>query len=552
MATSSFSLARSRQAYALRFAAVGLSGIAVNQLVLAILTDGLGIFYVMSAIVATQISSTWNFAGTEYWAFSGRESDRPLRTRFLAFLALNNATLILRIPLLWLLASVLGIHYLIANLVTLVFMFGGRFVLADNWIWSAASAVPAQRDEGMPQQHTHLVAMGPGPGARHRYDVAGVLRVDSDVELRELGYFRIDDGQAVAGEPDIRIRVGRVGSFPVRRTRFVQDQMRLTYLEQLGMAGANFRITMGAPILIEAAPLLARSPHVLYTNVVEALLRFLLVSRGYVLLHSACIMSDGKAALLSAQTDTGKTSTVIQLVRDHGYQFLSDDMTIIAADGRAICYPKPMTLSYHTMSSIKGGELRPSERAKLAIQSRLHSKSGRTAGRFLGSLNIPIVSINSIVQILVPPPKYRIDALMACRIATEAPIGHVFLMERGESLHEELAPDDAIKQLIENTDDAYGFPPFSTFAPQIVIDGDDYLTLRQKEERLLRNALQQASVHRVRVPGHGWAELLPQLMAAPSGNGHGKPRPMHVMHVEAEPAERLEFAAQESTVGDSS
>lgn len=551
MATLSLSLPHSRRGYTLRFAAVGLSGIAINQLALAVLTDGLGIFYVISAIVATQISSTWNFAGTEYWVFAGRESHRSFRTRFLAFLALNNATLILRIPLLWLLASVVGIHYLIANLVTLVAMFGIRFILADNWIWSAASAAPAQSDEGTLQPQPHLVAMGPGPDARHRYDIAGVLRVDSDVELRELAYFRIDDGQAVAGEPDIRIRVGRVGSFPVRRIRFEQDQARLTYREQLGMAGANFRITMGAPILVEAAPLLARSPHVLYTNVVEALLRFLLVSRGYVLLHSACIMSDGKAALLSAQTDTGKTSTVIQLVRDHGFEFLSDDMTIIAPDGRAICYPKPMTLSYHTMSSIKGGELGRGERAKLAIQSRLHSKSGRTVGRFLGSLNIPIVSINSIVQILVPPPKYRIETLMACRIATEAPIGHVFLMERGESLHEEVAPDDAIGQLIENTDDAYGFPPFSTFAPQIVIDGDDYLTLRQKEEGLLRNALQQASVHRVRVPGHGWAELLPQLMSAPSGNGHGKLAQMHVVHIEAEPAELPEPAPQESTVRNS-
>jgi dolichol-phosphate mannosyltransferase len=535
----------------LRFGAVGLSGIVVNQLALALFTETFGIFYLISAILATQVSSVWNFLGTERWVFSGRVAGRSLRTRFVSFLALNNATLLLRIPLLSLLVSVLGIHYFAANLVTLVVTFGVRFLFAEGWIWSVTSATSLPVDPQIADLERHepprLIALGIESGPRYRYDVAGILRLDSQVELRELAYFRTQP-YAITDrrEPDIEIRIGRVGAMPSRRIRFVRDAERLSYIEQLGLAGANFRLTMGEPILIEVAPLLARSPHVLYTNVVEALLRFLLVSRGYVLLHSACIMSDGRAALLSAQTDTGKTSTVIQLVRDHGFDFLSDDMTIISPDGRAICYPKPMTLSYHTMSSIKGETMRRRERAALAVQSRLHSKSGRSVGRFLGSLNIPIVSINSVVQILVPPPKYRIDALMACRIAAEAPIGHVFLMERGESLHERLTPKDAIGQLIENTDDAYGFPPFSSFSPHITIGGDDYPALRRKEEELLLQALRFANVHRVRVPGHGWAELIPELMRAPVG-GNWPHRPVHLVPV-MERAESLELAAEEAAV----
>jgi putative flippase GtrA len=551
LATSSFSLPRRRQAYVVRFGAVGLSGIVVNQLALALFTEVFGVVYLISAVLATQASTVSNFLGTEYWAFSGRERHRSLRTRFLSFLALNNATLLLRIPLLALFAEVFGINYLVANFATLIITFGVRFLFAEGWIWSVTSAaslpIDPEFDESERREPPHLVSVGPGPASRYSYDVAGILRLDSEVELRELAYFRTAaHGIRALNEPDIKIRIGRVGSLPGRRIRFVQDAARLSYFEQLGMAGANFRVTMGEPILIEVAPLLASSPHVLYTNVVEALLRFLLVSRGYVLLHSACVMADGKAAILSAQTDTGKTSTVIQLVRDHGFDFLSDDMTIISPDGRAICYPKPMTLSYHTMSSIKGGTLRRRERAALAVQSRLHSKSGRSVGHFLGSLNIPIVSINSVVQILVPPPKYRIDALMACRIAAEAPIGHVFLMERGESLHEQVTPEGAIRQLIENTDDAYGFPPFATFSPHITIGGEDYNALRRKEEELLLQALENASVHRVRVPGHGWAELLPDLMRAPvasTSNGTHPPIPLVPVVVES-----LELAEEDVTV----
>jgi len=546
MASRSSVLSTSRGGDAFRFALVGLTGIIVNQIVLASLAEAVGLHYLLAAIAATQISSTSNFLLTDYWAFAGRRSRRSQPSRYLAFMVLNNATLVLRVPVLWFLADVAGLHYLAANLVTLALMFGARFLFADGWIWSATSASPSPLEPPQTNDPRRVreTADGEAPSVQNDsrqflYDVAGVIGVDSSVELRELAYFRTPTIDKV----DIRIRTVRVGAFPSVRTRFVQKDDRLSYLEQPGMAGANFRITMGNPIEIEVAPLLARSRHVLYTNVVEALLRFQLVSKGYVLLHSACMLVDGTAVLLSAQTDTGKTSTVIQLVRDHGYAFLSDDMTIVAPDGRAICYPKPMTLSYHTMSSIKGGELRRRQRVALAIQSRLHSKSGRTVGRFLGRLNIPIMSVNSVVQILVPPPKYRIDELLSCTIGREAPIGHVFLMQRGDEFQHRISSDDAIAQLIENTDDAYGFPPFATFAPHIRINGDDYSTLRDKEEAILRSALRRANVWRVSVPGHGWAELLPALIKAPPSSIADPepsaliPFPVDVMTVEAAVAE---------------
>ncbi|PZR62039.1 MAG: hypothetical protein DLM71_07425 [Chloroflexi bacterium] len=511
LATRSFALPRPVPP-AFRFALVGLSGLVVNQLAFALLTSApFNINILVAAVVATQFSSTWNFVGVEHWAFGGRTARRGAVSRFVSFLGLNNATLLLRVPMLWLLASVIGFNPLMANLFTLVALFMVRYVVADGWIWAVVADKPLGDlgVVGADAPKRHLSAVGPSSAFEFVYDVAGVIRLDSDVELPELRYFRTE----TSGKADIQIRVARVGAFPSMHTRFEQKDTKLSYFEHLGMAGANFRITMGDPIKVDVTPLLAQSRHVLYTNVIEALLRFLLVSRDHVLLHSASLVVDGKAVLLSAQTDTGKTSTVIKLVRDHAYHFLSDDMTIITPDGRAVCYPKPMTLSYHTMASIKGGELPRRQRAALAIQSRLHSKSGRSVGRFMGNLNLPIMSVNSVVQILVPPPKYHINTLLDCQIGTEAPIGHVVIMERGESLRERITRDDAVPQLIDNTDDAYGFPPFSTFAPHIRIGESDYPALREKEEKLLRQALGNASMWRIRVPGHEWAEVLPLVFA---------------------------------------
>lgn len=508
--------------YTLRFGLVGLSGLVVNQLVFALFTEVGEINYLLAAVLATQVSSTWNFVGIDRWAFRGRPTRLSTASRYVSFLAFNNLTLLLRVPLLWLLAELLLMDPLLANLVTLLTLFAVRYLFSDGWIWKAM-AMPAESES---QQQPSLRALPVGlPRAAHAYDVAGVLRVESDVALPELRYFRTE----APGRVDIRIRVSRVGSFPSRRTHFRNASGRLSYIEHLGLASANFRLTMGDPIDLEVAPLLARSPHVLYTNVVEALLRFVLVARGHVLLHSASLIVDGKAVLLSAQTDTGKTSTVIRLVREHGYHFLSDDMTIIGPGGRAICYPKPMTLSYHTMSAIAGVSLSRRKRAALALQSRLHSKSGRSVGRFLGDLNIPIMSVNSVVQMLVPPPKYHIDALLGCEIGHEAPIGHVVLMERGAELNERLPLDRAVEQLIENTDDAYGFPPFATFAPHIRIGADDYAALRAKELQLLRAALVNADLHRLRVPGHEWADVLPEVFATtaePADDGKVIPIPI--------------------------
>jgi hypothetical protein len=272
---------------------------------------------------------------------------------------------------------------------------------------------------------------------------------------------------------------------------------------------------MGTPIEIVVAPLLALSPHVVYTNIVEAFLRFLLVSRGYVLLHAACIATDEGATLISALTDTGKTSTVIKLVRREGYRFLSDDMTIVTPNGEAMAYPKPMTLSFHTLDAARGGRMSIRERLALSVQSRLHSKTGRQVGRALGSGNLPIMTMNAIVQAIVPPPKYAIDKLFPCRVGGRAPIRSVVLIERGEpALSQRLSLAGAMSFLVENTDDAYGFPPFVTFAPEIRIGDEDYTALRSRERNLIARAVARIDRWQLRDPDRSWANQLPALMAA--------------------------------------
>ncbi len=284
---------------------------------------------------------------------------------------------------------------------------------------------------------------------------------------------------------------------------------RLEYREHLGPLFANFSIDMEDPVVVTAGPLLALSPHVLYTNVVEPLLRFILVSKGRMLLHAACISIGGRPIMLSAKTDTGKTSTILTMLRNETGIFYSDDMVIVDEEGTASRYPKPLTISAHTLRAVPQNRLKAGQRLSLSWQSRLHSREGRSVGKKLGTANLPIMSMNAFVQAIIPPPKYRVTELVTCIVGTRVRMENLYVIERGTpAFTESIAPHDAVDELLENTEDAYGFPPYSSLAPHLKIAGNGRDELRTRERAILSSALSGVDVKRIRVPDYSWPELI--------------------------------------------
>jgi putative flippase GtrA len=126
---------------ALGFAAVGISGIVVNSAALWLLADptNLGANYLVAAVSATQVSTTWNFLLTDSVVYRGPKRLGPAR-RFLTFAAASNVTLLLRVPVLAALVDGLGMHYLVANLITLLLSFVARFATSDRLIYQIGTA----------------------------------------------------------------------------------------------------------------------------------------------------------------------------------------------------------------------------------------------------------------------------------------------------------------------------------------------------------------------------------------------------------------------------
>jgi dolichol-phosphate mannosyltransferase len=520
------------------FGLVGLSGVVINTGALWVLTQPpLNHHYLIAAVVATEFSTTWNFVLTELLVFRGAKPGSLLGRGF-RFYLLNHFALLLRLPLLALFVATFGIGVLVANFITLALLFVVRFVVADSAIYAKAApqdlldkqpmrivvdptpALIRESQGGQPGLHRdgrRPSSKAPAAARRHlpyRYSIDGLITVGSQVPLPELEYFR---AQWVGSDVDLSIRIGQVGE-SVLRSRALMTQYTsppaIRYEEHFRRLGANFHVEIGDPIQVTCSPWLASSPHVLYTNVIEALLRFLAVSRNKILLHSACLQLNGSGLLLSARTDTGKTGSVLRLLREFGAFFLSDDMTIIDPDGSATCFPKPLTISHHTLRAVQAGDLSAAEWRRLKLQSRLHSKEGRQFGMLLASLNIPIMGINSLTQRIVPPPKYDVDRLVDCTVIRNTRVENLFVIERGTPGLSDIGFDEGIQTLVENTDDAYGFPPFRQMAPSIVIGADDYAELRRKERALLRTAMSNIRMRRLASDSFSWADDIAALLGS--------------------------------------
>ena len=509
------------------FGLVGASGLAVNTAALLFVYSYLGWNHLLGVALATQASTTWNFLLVDSLIYR-RKAHGSRFGRAVRFFIMNNLLLLARLPVVEVLIRS-GIGVLVANAATLTVLFVLRFVLSDRAIFRSAGQESRDPVRVLVDIDAPAESLAGAAGTAlnrkrsrylsYRYDIGGVVTIGSQILLPELEYFR---AQQVANDDlDMTIRVGDVGGrSPRRRAAMIEHTglAAIRYEEHLGRIGANFRARLGDDrIDVEVGPLLARSSHVVYTNIIEPLLRFVMVSRGHMLLHSACVEFDGTGIMLSALTDTGKTGTVLRLVREHGCMFLSDDMTVINADGQASCFPKPLTISAHTLRAVNADDLTRSEWRRLQIQSRLHSKGGRSIGMALSRFNLPIMGINAITQMIIPPPKYTVDRLVPCRMTPSTKVSELFIIERGQPRLADLDHQSALDQLIANTDDAYGFPPFRHLAPAITIGGMDYQELRTAERGILASFLSHIRTRTLASDTFSWADDIPRLLE-PAGS----------------------------------
>ncbi len=319
------------------------------------------------------------------------------------------------------------------------------------------------------------------------YNILDIVGVQSEVPLRELESFQTRP----FGRVDIVVEFKRGFRIHARFDRRVLGgNPSLSYVEHLGSLGAAVRITTGKAVRVEVNWMLRYSNAVLYVNVVEPLLRLVLAEKGFALLHGACISRRDKAILLSAPPDTGKTTTVLRCLDKGWFSFLSDDMTVIDRDLRVHKFPKPFTISAHTYSSIASADFKVKgvkRKMKLRIKSLVHSRTGRRILRLVGELNLPILTFNAIGQIIVKPPKvFAEDLIRGVTTQSQAQPIAICLLRKGNEKIAAAPPEAVLEELLFNSEDAFGFPPYSDIFHSLTLGGRSSADILVAEKALLK------------------------------------------------------------------
>ena len=347
------------------------------------------------------------------------------------------------------------------------------------------------------------------------YNVLDVVSIRSQMVLRELEGFETD---SLDGE-DIVITNGSGFRFAPRFDRRVfGGGSYASYVEHLGSVGATVSLRTEKKIEVNVNWLLKYSNAVLYVNVVEPLLRLVFASKGYALLHSACLSRTDKAILFSAPPDTGKTTTVLKCLDKAWFSFMSDDMTVIGPDLSVHEFPKPFTISAHTYNSmINDDDLRVKDvkrKLKLRVKSLVHSRTGRRILRLIGQLNIPILTVNAIGQMAIKPPKVFVEDLVAgvTSQSRATPVAICLLRRGGGEKIVPMTPEDTLGELMYNSEDAFGFPPYSDIFHHLKLYGRPSSEILADERTLLSRLVKSVRCFRLHSDSRRWDLLIGKVM----------------------------------------
>jgi glycosyltransferase involved in cell wall biosynthesis len=453
----------------IRFLIVVIVGILGNGLLLWALVEGLSISVLLASMLAVEALALWITLLFEKWVFRERKIQRSERSFWESFLLVQIVLAVIYLPLMLFLTLVVSTHYFLANTMALAVIGLLLYGLSEQWIWTKGGMV------WQPQSYF--------------YRIHDILSIESQVQLAELQHFATT---ALLEDIDIQIRLDRQGTpSPLPGG--------ISYDERLGRFGFGLTVLPGDFLQIVVSPLLERSPSFLFTNIVEPVLRWRLVPKGFALVKAAGVTSGESAVLIHGEYDLGHTMSILST--QYGYAFMADDLTIVDRDGMVYGYPKPVTINQRMT---RDSERQPNFRDRLSQsgQQLLYSRFARRIGLWLSDRDLPAATLNTYLQWLVPQPKDMLaEVFSGIEYGEPSECASIVNVsekpaEEGEDLVEKMI--DALQQGKESA----GFQPHPLLAEQLRHwHGIDLL----REERAIIKQVVEASVlHWFDLGGSDW------------------------------------------------
>ncbi|MEZ4590115.1 MAG: polyprenol monophosphomannose synthase [Chloroflexota bacterium] len=441
-----------------RLVLVALLSLGVDTAVIALGQQWVDLPYWATAILFAQLVILLRFWLTEQWVLGGGHPvpGWPSLRRF--WVTNQFSLLLVRLPLLILLISGWNWSPVAAILLAVLLESVARYTISEQWVFSRRGMTMWQ------------------PGI-YRYNLHGILRIESQTPLPELAHFHVAEPLS---HVDIQIRVDRFGT-PTPQPGAI------LYNERLSRFGFGMVVLPGDNFSeIVISPLLGAAPFALYKSVVEPVLRWALVQRGYVLIYGGSVAQKDVATLIVPEGDEGKTEAVLQATRQADYAFMSDDFAILAGNGRLYSFPKPITVTPSLLRRAIGSA--SGKRGSLWLQNLLYWRVGRRIGLQLSQRGWPVATLNILWQRLWLPPKWPIQAVQPdVRLADSADLQEVVLLVEGSGAMTAVSSTRLTQFVIERQQAVAGFPPYKLLLEQLA--DANKIPLAQKEQALITQAL---------------------------------------------------------------
>lgn len=119
----------------IKYCVVGINGIGINVLVLYILTSTLGLFYLLSSLVAHEVSIIINCLFNDKWTFKNVGEKRSFVDRLVRYNLAKLTGIFLSIILMYMYTELFSVNYLISNVLAIVTGVGWGFFTSMRFVW---------------------------------------------------------------------------------------------------------------------------------------------------------------------------------------------------------------------------------------------------------------------------------------------------------------------------------------------------------------------------------------------------------------------------------
>lgn len=417
-----------------RAAISALFVLMLDHLVLLGLCQSTAVSPFIKAVMALEVTLFVLFVLLETWVFQWRSwKNGRFRRLFDFYLSTHLVLAIVWLPFMWWATARANLPLLTLNLVSLLLSGGVRYLFSEQWIWTRG-----------------LIA---GYQEPFYYDIHNIVGIESAVHIPDLSYFRTVEPPA---HIDIRILVDRHGT-PSR------NEGSISFDEGLGRFGFGLSIMPGeATTETVVSPQLQKSPFVLFKNVLEPLLRWVLVRKGYALVYGGGVAKDGRAVLIISSPEVYKVETLLQILNQTEWEFMADDGIIVGRDGSVLSFPRMVPIFKQSVNKADREQLTAGEHYRLFFKRFIYDRRIRQFGHWLRRIGLPIATLNMALQRFTPPAKFMMHRLVPeVSYLDKAQLAKVVRLRYGSPQINSIAHAELLAILIEHGRQEFGYPPYT-------------------------------------------------------------------------------------------